>query len=97
MAKFNWDEGNWPKCAKHGVTQSEVEEATLNARFIVDDPNSHEKRYRTATKLLSGRYVFAVFTVRQHTKETYIRPISARYMHQREVTSYEKDMARTQQ
>ncbi len=22
---INWDEGNWPKCAKHGVSKKEVE------------------------------------------------------------------------
>ncbi len=23
---FDWDAGNWPKCAKHGLSKQEIEE-----------------------------------------------------------------------
>lgn len=91
---FDWDDGNWPKCAKHGVKRNEIEEVLIALRFVVDDPSPDEKRYRTAGVALSGRHVFVVFTFRDRNKERFIRPISARYMHEKEVRSYEKEMAR---
>jgi uncharacterized protein len=30
---FDWDDGNWPKCGKHGVTKNEIES------LFEDDPN----------------------------------------------------------
>jgi uncharacterized DUF497 family protein len=32
-----------------------------------------------------------VFTIRERGGRRYIRPVSARYMHQEEIDSYEKD------
>jgi uncharacterized protein len=58
-------------------------------RFVVDDPFAGEKRYRTVGRTRAGRYVFAVFTLRGSK----LRPISVRYMHEREVASYEEAMA----
>ena len=37
----------------------------------------------------AGRYVFLVFMLRQIDGETRLRPISARYMHQKEIAHYE--------
>jgi uncharacterized DUF497 family protein len=58
--------------------------------FIIDDPFPGGKRYRTVGKTRQGRYVFAVFTLRGSR----LRPISVRYMHEREVKHYEEAMAR---
>jgi uncharacterized DUF497 family protein len=44
----------------------------------------------------AGRSVFAVFTLRQRGGETFIRPVSARYMHRKEVEHYEKEITRSQ-
>ncbi|MEQ9444777.1 MAG: BrnT family toxin [Rhodospirillaceae bacterium] len=38
-----------------------------------------------------NRYVFVVFTLRIRSGQTYIRPISARYMHRKEIDRYEKE------
>ena len=35
--------------------------------------------------------VFVVFTLRTHGEETLIRPISARYMHGKQINAYEKE------
>jgi uncharacterized protein len=35
--------------------------------------------------------VFIVFTIRRKGDELLIRPISARYMHQKEIEAYEKE------
>ncbi len=87
---FYWDEGNREKCQKHGDSTAEIEEALRVIDFVIDDPFSAEKRYRTVGKTTAGRYIFAVFTVRGRK----LRPISARYMHAKEIEKYEKEVAR---
>jgi uncharacterized DUF497 family protein len=94
VAGFDWDEGNWPKCGKHGVSKAEIEQVIAEARFMVDDPSSSEKRLRTAGKTSGARYVFVAFTLREKAGKQFVRPISARYMHLKEVEFYEKEMAR---
>jgi uncharacterized DUF497 family protein len=86
---FDWDEGNRAKCQKHGVSLAEIEEALSTIRFVVDDPFAGEKRYRTVGRTREGRHIFAVFTLRGSK----LRPISVRYMHVREVASYEEGLA----
>ena len=86
LAGFDWDEGNREKCQKHGVSIAEIEEALRVIEFVIDDPFSDEKRYRTVGKTAAGRYIFAVFTVRGRK----LRPISARYMHAKEIENYER-------
>jgi len=39
----------------------------------------------------AGRFVFLVFTLREHDGKTYLRPISARYMHRKEIEHYEEE------
>ena len=87
---FEWDEGNWPKCGKHGLEREEVEQAIQNAAFIIPDPNDTEPRLRAVGKTDEGRYAFVAFTLRERDGRRLIRPISARYMHDKEVKQYEK-------
>lgn len=79
------------------MSRAEIESVIAAARFVVDDPSSHEKRYRTAGCAPTGRHVFAVFMYRERAGSVYIRPISARYMHRKEIESYEKEMARLEE
>jgi uncharacterized protein len=44
---------------------------------------------RAIGKTRSGRYVFLVFMLRTIHGSTLIRPISARYMHKKEIDRYE--------
>jgi uncharacterized protein len=88
---FDWDDGNWPKCAKHGVSQIEIEEAIRNVKFVVPDPNIDEPRFRAVGKTELGRYVFVAYTLRSRDILTFIRPISARYMHKKEIQDYERN------
>jgi uncharacterized protein len=37
-----------------------------------------------------GRHVFIVFTIREKDGKRFLRPISARYMHQKEIDHYER-------
>ena len=59
---------------------------------VLPDPNhSHaEERFRAIGRTVRGRYVFVVFTLRLRDGDVFIRPISARYMHQKEIEHYEK-------
>ena len=89
---FDWDDGNWPKCAKHGVAREEIEAIFYEPSFRVFPDPAHsqaEQRwlgigYASAT----GRWVFTVFAARLVSQATLVRPISARYMHEKEVKKY---------
>ena len=88
-AGFDWDDGNWPKCGKHGVSRAEIEELLLNTPAVMPDPHPEEPRMRAIGKTIAGRYVFLVFMVRQFNDKLFLRPISARFMHQKEIDHYE--------
>jgi uncharacterized protein len=51
----------------------------------------HEERLRAIGKTDQGRHVFLVLTIRKRGRRSFIRPISARYMHRQEVKQYEED------
>ena len=89
-AGFDWDDGNWPKCGKHGVSRAEIEEVLLNTPAVMPDPHLEEPRMRAIGKTSAGRYVFLVFMIRQFNDQFFLRPISARFMHQKEIDHYEK-------
>jgi uncharacterized DUF497 family protein len=55
------------------------------------DHSLAEERLKAIGRSHSGRSIFLVFTLRERDGKTYIRPISARYMHRREVETYEKE------
>lgn len=50
-----------------------------------------ESRLKAIGKTEAGRHVFLVFTIREKQGKRYIRPISARYMHRKEIEHYEKE------
>lgn len=89
ISEFEWNNGNWPKCGKHGVSKSEIEYILLNTPMVMHDPYVNENRLRAIGKTKHGRYVFLVFMLRDSISGTKIRPISARYMHKKEVEHYE--------
>ena len=96
VAGFEWDEGNRDKCQKHGVSLPAVESVFFGPLAVFPDPehSRREERFKAIGKTSEGRYVLIVFTLRAHDDETFIRPISARYMHSKEVTYYEKETTR---
>jgi uncharacterized DUF497 family protein len=89
IAGFDWDEGNWPKCGKHGVSQREIEEVFIGTPAVLADPFPDEARQQAIGKSAAGRYVFVVFMLRDIDGQMKLRPISARYMHQKEIAHYE--------
>ncbi len=91
-AGFDWDDGNWPKCGKHGITRDEIETLFAGDPAVYPDPahSQREERMLAIGTTESGRWLLAAFTLRRRGRETLIRPISARYMHEKEVEHYER-------
>lgn len=90
---FDWDEGNREKCQKHGVPVAEIEGLFLAGRFDIRPDLAHsqaEARFLAVGRGPGGRHLFVAFTVREREGERLLRPISARYMHQKEVSLYEE-------
>ena len=90
LSGFDWDAGNWPKCGKHGVSREEIEEVFTGWPAMLADPHLTEPRQRAIGQTQAGRYVFVVFMFRETDQKTLLRPISARFMHQKEIDHYEK-------
>ncbi len=90
VAGFQWDAGNTEHCQKHGVALDEIEELFFNTPSVLRDPFVHEQRYRAIGCNRADRFIYVVFTFRMIDTERYIRPISARYMHEKEIEHYEK-------
>jgi uncharacterized DUF497 family protein len=78
IAGFEWDEGNWPKCGKHGVLREDIEAVLLGTPAVMPDPHPDEPRMRAIGTTAAGRYVVLVFMLRRVGNNTLIRPISAR-------------------
>ena len=72
---------------------SEVEELFSRPFLIVPDTlhSETEERLWGIGKTASGRSVFLVFTIRERAGKRLIRPVSARYMHRKEVRDYEEE------
>lgn len=85
---FDWDSGNWPKCGKHGMAQAEIEQVFANGPAVHDNPvhSDTEQRFKAIGQTNSKRLAYVSFTFRGGL----IRPVSARFMHQKEVDSYEQ-------
>jgi uncharacterized protein len=90
---FDWDRGNRAKCEKHGLTITAIEELFARPLAILPDEvhSQRERRFRAIGQTDKGRRVFLAFTLRQRGDELLIRPISARYMHKREIDAFEKE------
>ena len=87
---FDWDHGNWPKCGKHGVSRDEIEFVLQTEPLILPDRSGAEEvRYNAVGRNQSGRYVFVVFAFRERGGLVFMRPIGARYMHKKEIRTYE--------
>jgi uncharacterized protein len=92
---FDWDKGNREKCLKHGVTTQDIETLFSKPLLVINDPHNQtaERRFRAIGQTTDRRFIFVVFTLRNGT----IRPISARFMHQKEIRRYEKDNPQLQE
>jgi uncharacterized DUF497 family protein len=96
IAGFDWDQGNREKCQKHGVLVAAVEAMFHHPIAVFPAHSRGEHRFKAIGRSDEGRHILIVFTLRTHRGETFIRPISARYMHKREIDYYEEEAARAQ-
>lgn len=88
---FDWDGGNREKCVRHGLTIEEIE-AVSSGELLVAPDLKHadvEARFIAIGHGASGRPVFVAFTFRTVEGVRSIRPISARYMHDKELARYD--------
>lgn len=87
---FDWDAGNTAKCQKHGVSTADIETLFSGELRVGPDPYPVEGRFRAVGRTSGGRAVFIVFTWRLTDGKRLLRPISARFMHKKEIDAYEK-------
>lgn len=94
---FDWDEGNLAKCRKHGLSPQEIEEILSGPVTLILPDERHsgtEIRSIAIGRTATGRHAFVAFTIRERDGRTLLRPISARFMHAKEVRRYEQQIAR---
>ena len=94
---FDWDAGNGRKCRKHGLGLEEIEHFFRQEKFFVMPDIKHsqsEERYIAYGPSKKGRPILVAFTFRIQEGEKLIRPISARYMHEKEAREYEEKSAK---
>jgi uncharacterized DUF497 family protein len=88
---FDWDTGNVGKCENHGVSIDEIEALFRAGPQVAPDigHSDEEDRLIAIGRNRENRPLFVVFTIRKQDGRRLIRPISARYMHAREIRRYE--------
>jgi len=91
VSGFDWDKGNQAHCRKHGVSIAEIEALLRDAPYVAPDLKyAHlEDRLIAVGRTKKGRPLFVAFTIREAFGRRIIRPVSARYMHAKEIKSYE--------
>jgi uncharacterized DUF497 family protein len=96
IAGFDWDTANRDKCERHGVPVATIEALFRQPLATFPDPahSLAETRFKAIGRTDAGRYLLIVFTLRVYEDETFIRPISARYMHAKEIKFYEEETAK---
>jgi len=98
IAGFDWDDGNRSKCQEHGISETAIESMFRSSIAVLPDPlhSKSEERFKAIGKSEAGRWIFVVFTLRTRRGKRLVRPISARFMHRKEVEHYEKETAKLQ-
>jgi hypothetical protein len=93
VAGFDWDHGNLFKNeSKHGLSREVIETFFYGKIWVAPDlkHSSSEDRFLAIGTANNGRPVVVAFTFREKDGAKLIRPISARYMHLKEMKRYEQ-------
>lgn len=95
---FDWDDGNREKCLKHGLTIALIESVFDGVVHVMPDPahSEQETRYIAIGLTHEKRSVFIAYTLRESHGLHLIRPISARYMHRKEIEYFAQAIAKTE-
>jgi uncharacterized DUF497 family protein len=93
VSGFDWDDGNRTHCRKHGVSLAEIEELLSGQPFVAPAlKHAHlEDRLIAVGRNRAGRPLFVAFTIRETAGQRLIRPVSARYMHAKEIERYDAE------
>jgi uncharacterized DUF497 family protein len=93
ISGFEWDRGNRQHCQAHGVSIAEIETLFRGVPRVAPDPRhaDQEDRFIAIGRNAAGRWMFVVFTIRMRLGIRLIRPMTARYMHAKEVRSHEAE------
>ena len=96
--KFDWDAGNRDRCRKHEVSLAEIEAVLEGHPLVAPDPkhSAQETRFIALGRTAAHRSVFIAFTFRLRNGRLLFRPISARYMHAKEIQRYEAQSSPTE-
>jgi hypothetical protein len=91
-SRLEWDAGNLDKCQRHGVTIAEIEYLLDDDPFLIPDyeHSEQENRIIAVGTNRSGRPVLVIFTKRISEDREVVRPISARFMHRKEIEKYDQ-------
>ncbi|MBP9674394.1 MAG: BrnT family toxin [Bacteriovoracaceae bacterium] len=93
VSGFDWDSGNLFKNEfKHGLSREIIELFFHRNVFVAQDPvhSKTEDRFLAIGMDGNGRPMIVAFTLREQSGIKKIRPISARYMHEKEIKKYEE-------
>ena len=92
ISGFDWDDGNRAKCQKHGVSIEHIEALFAHDPRVAPDRrhSAKEDRLIAVGRTTAGWAVFVAFTIRTKNNRRLIRPVTARYMHAKEIAAYEK-------
>jgi len=91
---FDWDKGNQTKCLEHGLSLKEIEAFFQKKNLFISPDIKHsqeEERFLAIGKGAKNKLMLAVFTLRKEQGSLLIRPISARYMHDKEARKYDEE------
>jgi uncharacterized protein len=85
------------KCRKHGVSLTQIEALFAHNPRIAPDPkrSADEDHLIALGRTSTGRPVFVAFTTRTKNDRRLIRPVTAHYMHAKEIAAYEKESPTT--
>jgi uncharacterized DUF497 family protein len=91
-ATFDWDEGNTAKCQKHGLSILEIEAFFALDLLVFEDirHSAVERRLVAVGRGRLGKPVFVGFTIRFRDNHPLIRPVTARFMREKEYLRYAK-------
>ncbi len=98
MSSIDWDVGNREKCQKHGLSLADIEFVLRSAHHYLGPDIKHsgeESRSIVIGQTENGRYAFVAVTFRYIEGAERIRPISARFMHRKEVERYEQAISKS--
>jgi uncharacterized protein len=81
------------------VSVAEIESLFCRPLMVAPDlaHSSQEERFKAIGTTDAGRHVFVAFALRRRGQSTLVRPVSARYMHRKEVAHYEKETSKIEE